>query len=96
MTRPTQLPKWAADLLKAVFLLAVGGVANQFWLLPIQQQKQDDRLAALEHRMDDSERAMRSFSDQHNLMLRKMDSDSTKLDDLTEKLDNHDRRVRKH
>lgn len=60
---------WALKLLTALFLMAVGGFANQFWNIPRQQ----GQMYILEKRMEAMEARMNTLEQQHMTMMSQLD-----------------------
>lgn len=63
---------WASKFIVSIFLLVLGGMANQFWNIPVQQQHQDDRLdvvekrlAAIDHHLEYNDQRLDTFNTQH-------------------------------
>jgi len=74
--------------------MALGYVGNQFWLIPVQQQRQDDAIRAQIERQDRDEKLLQGFAAQHNAMIRDIEKLNHKVDDLTKTMEDHERRER--
>ena len=97
-----KLPEWAGKLLRAIFLMALGFLAHQFWLLPTEQQHQNDRLDKLEETMKSTNDQVKTNTDRltrlevdHVAMMRVQTKIERKIDDQTDLIQAHDRRARK-
>jgi hypothetical protein len=88
------IPVWITGLLKALSVMAIGWIANQFWLIPVQQQHQDDAIKILIERMDKEEATTNRFAEQHNAMIREIDKTNQQLLELTATMEDHERRER--
>ena len=67
---------WLGKLVISVFLLVVGGMANQFWNIP----QQDYRMRSIEARMNEIDKHLQSndarldeFVRQHDIIERQLD-----------------------
>jgi GMP synthase PP-ATPase subunit len=87
-------PVWIGRLVQAIAVMAIGWIANQFWLIPIQQQHQDDAIKALIERIDRDESIMNKFAEQHTAMIREIDRSNRTLQELSATMEDHERRER--
>ena len=69
----TRFETWWGKIIIAVFLLFVGGAVNQFMNIPAQQIHQDDRLTAIEQRLDRQDIRLGALEAQHAHMINQLD-----------------------
>lgn len=65
--------RWPGRLITSLFLVGVGGLANQFWNIPVQQQRQDDAIMAIEKHMEYNDQRLDEFKRQHEIMERQLE-----------------------
>lgn len=102
-SRPRTELHWSAKLITAIFLLFVGGLVNQFLNIPAQQAHQDEQISQLRTEMlkishqvyEVNTPLLNTLNQQHIILMEEQERQSKMLKELTERLDNHDRRSRK-
>lgn len=62
-----------SKIIVGMFLLIVGAMVNQFWNIPIQQVRQDDRLNNIEKHMEYNDQRLDKFQVQHEIIARQLD-----------------------